>query len=328
MSTVQSQQQPECTTASDSTRTEDVEVREMFRTAWPAITSPTPALFGFRRFRTSHLLNLRILEKEILAIDNTVYQAGWSLGAEVRNNDRLALANAQKDADAKGLPSIDKELITRLRDLLRQYGESSIHMAQMRRLTDKNFFSDDALAAFNQVMTMETNCLSDHKELCARSGLSREETFRTRLVQVDRPVRTGVRDPVQHLLRKLIRRIWFFASKYESETTSLPTNNAANVGSGRWRTTYHTTAWLAEVMSRFSFGLLACAFLTVPMVFLLRQASDRSKQLMTVVICVIIFCLFVALSSQARPQEMMAASAAYAAVLVVFISANDNSGGN
>lgn len=69
-------------------------------------------------------------------------------------------------------------------------------------------------------------------------------------------------------------------------------------------------------------------FLTVPMVFLLKQASDRSEQLKTIVVCVFFFSLFVALSSQARPQEMLAASAAYAAVLVVFISANDNPGGD
>jgi len=136
MANVQTQQQQGCKTASNSIPPEDMKVREMFRTAWPDITSPEPpTLFGFRRFRTSHLLNLRILEKEIIAIDHTVYQAGLSLGSEVRSDDRLALASAQKDADGKGLPLIDRELIMQLRDLLQQYGESSVRTAQTYRLS-------------------------------------------------------------------------------------------------------------------------------------------------------------------------------------------------
>jgi hypothetical protein len=36
-------------------------------------------LHGFRRSKTTHLLNLRYLEDEVAQIDHTLYQAGLSL---------------------------------------------------------------------------------------------------------------------------------------------------------------------------------------------------------------------------------------------------------
>lgn len=99
--------------------------QEMFRKVWPTITDPNPlTLFGFRRFRTSHLLNLRALEHDILQIDHQIFQAGLSLGAAHGDRDRLALAYAARDFNTVGnqIHMIDDELIHRLRDLLQQYG--------------------------------------------------------------------------------------------------------------------------------------------------------------------------------------------------------------
>jgi CDP-diglyceride synthetase len=89
---------------------------------------------------------------------------------------------------------------------------------------------------------------------------------------------------------------------------------------------YQSVACLADTLSGFLFGLVASALLTVPMVFLMRQASSRSNKVATVVVCVVVFSLFVALASRAGPQEMMAASAAYAAVLVVIVSTREKGG--
>lgn len=55
---------------------------------------------------------------------------------------------------------------------------------------------------------------------------------------------------------------------------------------------------------------------------ILGRQSDYSAQLIITSVCVILFSLIVALVSRASLQETMAASAAYAAVLVVFISTN------
>jgi hypothetical protein len=99
-------------------------------------------------------------------------------------------------------------------------------------------------------------------------------------------------------------------------------------GEDRKGETVPTVAWLADTVSRFLIGLVASAFLTVPMVFLMRQAFSRSNKVATVVVCVLVFSLFVALASRAGPQGMMAASAAYAAVSVFFFVSTSEKGGD
>jgi len=101
-------------------------VQDMFSKVWPAVTDPNPlVLFGFRRFRTSHLLNLRALEHEILEIDHQVFQADLQLGKPAPRRDRLALDHAEKDtpADATGGHVFDREKLERLRSLLQRYGK-------------------------------------------------------------------------------------------------------------------------------------------------------------------------------------------------------------
>jgi VIT1/CCC1 family predicted Fe2+/Mn2+ transporter len=191
-------------------------------------------------------------------------------------------------------------------------------------------------------MTMETFALADHQELAEQSNLTREETFRTRLIQVDRPVRGSVRDPIQHWLRKAFRRIWYHtltskptvSSASQSSSTASTFTPAANsledgirIGTSAvrrrtWRS-HQNTARLADAVSRFLFGLLTGALLITPMAVLLGQENDRPAQLITVSISIVMFSLLVALASRASPQETMAASAAYAAVLVVFVSTSN-----
>jgi hypothetical protein len=60
------------------------------------------------------------------------------------------------------------------------------------------------------------------------------------------------------------------------------------------------------------------------MAILLNEQVHRSTQLVVVSLFVILLSFLVALASRASPQETIAASAAYAAVLVVFISTTNN----
>ena len=187
---------------------------------------------------------------------------------------------------------------------------------------------------------METFTLADHQELSDQSNLSREEAFQTRLVQIDRPLRTGVRDPLQHSLRKAFRRIWYHmlsgpaisssprpsppsesASQTESRIERGAAKSAERPQRRRWRTR-QKTAWFADITSRFLYGLLSCTLLIAPMAVLRSQQSSGSAPLITVSVSVALFSLLVALGSRASPQETMAASAAYAAVLVVFVATN------
>lgn len=101
-------------------RTNSVDV---FRKCWVASTADSNlTLHGFRRFKTTQLLNLRFLENKIADMDHTIYQAGLSLGLSTSPADRLGLAHSKRDAD---VPKVDnvltQESILKLRNLIKQY---------------------------------------------------------------------------------------------------------------------------------------------------------------------------------------------------------------
>lgn len=82
-------------------------------------------MHGFRRFKTSHLVNLRLLEHELEKLDREVYQAGMKLEAPISKIDRLGLGQSQRDRDAKAASEvINRETVMRLRRLLQEYGKS------------------------------------------------------------------------------------------------------------------------------------------------------------------------------------------------------------
>lgn len=97
---------------------------EQFSSHWQASTADSNlTLHGFRRFKTTHLLNLRYIEAEIAEIDHLLYQLGLGLGIEPSVEDRLGLKHCKRDAK---VPSVDqavsKKLLRRLRRLIKDYG--------------------------------------------------------------------------------------------------------------------------------------------------------------------------------------------------------------
>lgn len=108
---------------------EQSEMATMFRKFWSTTTDDSRlTLFGFRRFRTAHLLNLRYLEEEIHKIDHDFFQAGLQLDVPCTAADRLGLKHGRRDESALGVKALIKpELVLRLRDLLKQYGSCVIY---------------------------------------------------------------------------------------------------------------------------------------------------------------------------------------------------------
>lgn len=108
-----------------STSAENVNsVGEQFRTFWPCITADSNfTLHGFRRFKTTHLLNLRFFESEIAKLDHTIYQAGLGLESPLPPLDRLGLKHSKRDADVPVIDeAITEEFVLKLRILMQQYG--------------------------------------------------------------------------------------------------------------------------------------------------------------------------------------------------------------
>lgn len=101
-----------------------------FRKSWQAASADNDlTLYGFRRFKTSHLLNLRFLEDEIAELDHDVFQAGLTLGLDHAPANKLGLNYCKRDAYTPDIGVIiTGELVLRLRGLLRQYGTYHIYL--------------------------------------------------------------------------------------------------------------------------------------------------------------------------------------------------------
>lgn len=279
-------------------------------------------LYGFRRYRTSHLLNLRFLEAEIDKIDHAIFQAGLSLD-HLPVLDKLGLKDAKKDATPV-IEIVDKTLILQLRELLKQYGKSTMNMP-ITCISIDSRFTDEALISFNYVKLMETFSLSDNpSESNARNDLNPYETYKTRLVRVDLAPRSSSRDPFQHYIRKCLRTLWYSTrstrnlNKDEESGIKSPISKARAM----FDRSYQNTARVAEAATRFLIAVFTGSFLVVPLIVLSFQTSKESH-LVTVSVCIVVFSLLISLLSKASNYETMAASAAYAAVLAVFVSGNE-----
>ena len=99
----------------------------LFSQIWSDVTSDNRlTLFGFRRYRTAHLLNLRFLEAEIHKVDHELYQIGLQLDSHPGVLDRLGLQHAKRDKrQLKVEDVVNEELVLRLRALIKQYGKQT-----------------------------------------------------------------------------------------------------------------------------------------------------------------------------------------------------------
>ena len=100
---------------------------EAFNKIWRASTSDNRlTLFELRRYRTTHLLNLRFLETKINEIDHNLNQAGLHQSQPPDREhtlDRLGLKHCKKNSKAVKIKDVvNRNLIIRLRQLIKEYG--------------------------------------------------------------------------------------------------------------------------------------------------------------------------------------------------------------
>ncbi|KAH8723878.1 hypothetical protein GQ44DRAFT_740640 [Phaeosphaeriaceae sp. PMI808] len=199
-------------------------------------------LNGFRRFKTTHLLNLQLLENVIAEMDHVIYQAGLSLGLNLSSTDQLGLKHGKRDANAPNIgDTVTKEFILKLRDLIRQY--------------------DEALGAFNNIMTMETfSLLDDEKQSSLLDDLNLHE----------------------RLSRK-----------------SQNNNEGLGSFSGRRRWSYQNTILIADIIGRITTATFTAIFLVAPLAILSHQSS-KHIQLVVVSVCILSLSFLVSLFFEAR----------------------------
>ena len=169
---------------------------------------------------------------------------------------------------------------------------------------------------------MDKFSLADNTTLSAsKDGLCADEKFKTRMLRIDQPLRQHSRDPLSHYLRKGLRRLWFYvhSSKLRSADEEKAKKGPSSKALASWERSYQNTARLAEIVTRFSIAFLAGGSLIGPLA-VLSQLQTQESRLTIVAVCITVFCLVVSLLSKASNHEAVAASAAYAAVLSVFVS--------
>ena len=165
---------------------------------------------------------------------------------------------------------------------------------------------------------METFALADNKW---QSGLQRDlslyEIYKMRLVRVDLKRCGGTRDLLRHGLRKGLRALWFFL--YSRRSLQKQQERLDPLYEEDFSRSHQNTGPLADMIARFLVAILTAAFLIAPLGVLTKQTRSGAH-LLTVSIFILAFSIFLAVFSRATNQEIMGASAAYAAVLVVFVS--------
>lgn len=295
-----------------------------FAKNWKICTSQERVtLFGFRRFRTSQLLNIRFLEDEIAKLDADIYQAGLKLGIEEEKEDRLGLRNAQRLADASEAASIITDAnVQKLRSLIREYSKNiSFSYSTIKPLIQ--YFLDEALISFNAIMLMEKSSLADSDMLSSQqTHLSLHEVFTTRILRVDLAPRS-FKDPLRGWLHGRLRSLRFDRPKNDTLRQSSEPNRDIQTVEAKRRKHYRDSTWLAEISARLLVAFLAAVFFVVPLVILNYQDSTKAH-LLTVSLCIIIFSVMLSLGTKASNQETMVACGGYAAVLVVFVSSSNN----
>lgn len=175
--------------------------------------------------------------------------------------------------------------------------------------------TDEALASFNNIMAMETvSLLDDGKQSSLRPDLTLHEIYKTRLVRVDLGTRFQ-QDPFQRRIHNCLRMYRYWRLSKRSQTHNEDTDSFAK--DHKWL--YQDTAFIADVVGRIAVTVITGFFLVVPL-SILSYESVRRIQLTVVSTFIIAFSFSVSILLKTSNTEMMVVSAAYAAVLSVFVS--------
>jgi len=299
----------------------DGEIAQNFRAHWRSATnSNNLSLFCFRRYRSSHLLNLRFLEDEIAKLDHHLYQAGLQVEIDPDSQDRMGLRTATRDKDVRPIEeAINRNLILDLRKLINEYGKiiifpEKIPLEQVELIRD----IDAAILAFNQIMNFQTVALSDSTWLSSlRTDISQEEMYKTKLLRIDLPP-SSQRDPIQYLLHRYLRRLWY------KKRTKVSSPEAPGLSRGGHLQSHQNTIRIADTLARFLFACIAGVLLVFPL-YVLSYQSTLESHLITVSLCIVVFSFLLSLLWQSSNQQALEVVAAYTAVLVVFLTSANSS---
>lgn len=163
---------------------------------------------------------------------------------------------------------------------------------------------------------METfSLIDDPIQASLRTDLSLHEIYKTRLVRVDLESRSRT-DPFQRRFHAYLRawRYWRLSRRGQNDGENAGTLTCRSDG-----ISYQNNILIAEVIGRSLMVVMMAAFLIVPLAILSYQ-SKKEAQLVIICVCLILFSFLVSALLKVSNLEMMLVSAAYGAMLSVFVS--------
>lgn len=162
---------------------------------------------------------------------------------------------------------------------------------------------------------METvSLLDDEKTSSMRRDRTLREIYETRLVRADLGTRSRI-DPLQRWLHKKLRAFhyWRMSKKHDDAETFM------SPPSSRSQLSYQNTVLTANVIGRIITFIPTALFLVAPLT-LLSAGSVEGLQLAVISVCIVVCSALVAVMLKESNYEIMVVSAAYAAMLSVFVS--------
>jgi hypothetical protein len=171
----------------------------------------------------------------------------------------------------------------------------------------------------------------DYQDFLSLPAYRRQEENSSRRWLLDRG-KGPTDDPIRRLVKFLLPTKWTLSAEEwaRTQTISVPLR-ATQLGLFiRWyklrpaeeedpsQPEMKGTSPAIEHLARFILALVSGATVIVPMIIIVYDSS-KLKSVITTSVAVLLFALFISLSTRSSDQETLAATATYAAVLIVFV---------
>lgn len=165
-------------------------------------------------------------------------------------------------------------------------------------------------------MSMETfSLLDDEKQSSLRTDLTLPEMYKTRLLRVDLGTRLHT-DPVQDWIHQWLRNLRYRNLLRESQNDEVESVNPHKKAvAHHW--SYQDSVLLSSFLGRLVTTVITGVFMVVPLIVF--SPKSNVAQSVVIAVCIAFFSFLVALALKVSNFEMIAISAAYAAVISVLI---------
>ncbi|MCJ1245845.1 hypothetical protein MMC30_003049 [Trapelia coarctata] len=219
------------------------------------------------------------------------------LDADDEKNDPQKLTSRERDYSGKWLRR--KELLAEIKSKLREYDElmfKTMELLTIKKPTERNRASYDAYVERNGLLVAQEEEFIKHKEDLVALGGDLEDSWLNRVVE--------------DLIKLFSRRVWQFFFQTQSQKQLTDDEHIRYVDKSR-----------IDTVIRVVMTVIVTILLMVPIFVLSYVQAAGWKRDLVIFAFTLIFALSLAAFTKARLHELFGATAAYCAVLVVFVNA-------